>query len=173
MRACTPMERAFIYALVACGGNYTDAALAAGYGAKSDTREQRLASAQQSGANLMRRERVLEAVNEEAKKRLRSGALLAANRLIELLQNDSLTPKDRFRAATEVLDRAGLVVQQRVEVTHKTEKEDELIAEITALATKVGLDPKALLGYDPPKITDAEFVSVVRLDIPAELEDIL
>jgi phage terminase small subunit len=173
MRECTEMERRFIYALTICGGKAVDAALAAGYGAKSQTREQREDAARQAAYALMGRERVLNALNEEAKKRLRSGALIAADRLLELIHDPTLSKKDLARVTFELLDRAGLVVQQKVEVTHKTEKEQHVVDEITKLAKGLGLDPTRLLGQRAEMIVDAEFTEVKPRGDPTGLEDIL
>lgn len=172
MRQCTEMERVFIYAMVECGGDATQAAFAAGYGKKSDTREQQINACRQAGYNLLRRERVLDAMQEEAKKRLYSMGMIAANNLAALLNDPGLSAKDRFRANVEALDRAGLVVQQKVEVTHKDEKDANVVAEIRKLASDLGLDPSRLLGQAKgSNVVDAEF-TVVRS--PTEgLEDIL
>ena len=170
MRECTQQERAFIYAIVICGGDYTEAALAAGYGKKSDTRELARDAAQQAAYNLLRRERVLEAISEEAKKRLRSGALIAADKLLTLLNDPNLSAKDKARVASELLDRAGLVVAQKIEVEHKSEKEAEVVGQITQLAKELGLDPARLLGHGAPQIvTDAEFTEVREADDLSDL----
>lgn len=173
MRECTDMERAFIYAMVTCGGDANQAALAAGYGKKSDTRDQREAAARQAAHSLLTRERVLLAIAEETRKRLRAGAMIAAERLIASLDDPNLSAKDKQRAQLEMLDRAGLVVEQKLEVTHHTEKEAHVVDQITKLAKNLGLDPSKLLGQARAneKIVDAEF-TVVR-DPREGLEDLL
>lgn len=177
MRECSEQERRFVYALVITGGRPQDAARAAGYGGKSELREQRESAIRASASQLMRRERVLEAINEEAKKRLRAGALLAASVLTELLDPASgLSAKDRKSAAVEMLDRAGLVVQQKVEITTKNETEAQVVREIEALAKGLGLDPSRLLGHaTTSEPVDAEFevVQTSPFKPPPELEDIL
>jgi phage terminase small subunit len=170
MRECTDMERAFIYAMVICGGDANQAAIAAGYGAKSDTREQREAAARQAAHGLLTRERVLRAIAEETRKRLRAGAMIAAEKLIASLNDANLSAKDKQRAQLELLDRAGLVVEQKVEVTHKSEGEKHVVAEIEKLAKTLGLDPTKLLGHHRANEipVDVEFT-----EIPAGLEDII
>lgn len=179
MRKLTERERKFVYAMVVCGGDGIDAALAAGYGEKSDTEEQQVNAARQASFALARRERVQDAIVEEAKKRLTAGAMLAADRLITLLESGGLSARDEARVAVELLDRAGLVVQQKVEVVHKDEKQKEVVAEIMELAKHLGLDPTRLLGHNGPSRTiDAVFEVVdpepaFKPTIPSELEDIL
>lgn len=166
MRKLSPQQRSFVYAMTACGGNMTRAALAAGYGAGSETEKQREKAARVAGSRLASEPKVLEAIKEEAEKRLHSGALIAASTLLEIV-GDPLH-KDRLKAASQLLDRAGLIIETKhtVNVTHSG-ADRETVARITDLATKLGLDPKALLGQTGP-IIDAEFEEVPREADPPE-----
>lgn len=158
MRALVPQQRAFVYCLVETGGNATSAARAAGYGAEG-TKEQRDNACRVRGYQLAHNPKVLAAIKEEADKRLHSGALLAASALLEMV-NDPLN-KNRFKAAVELLNRGGLIVETKhtVNVNHSTSSDRETIDKITLLAKQMGLDPSRLLGQ-AGVVIDAEFEDV-------------
>jgi phage terminase small subunit len=168
MRACTLPERAFVVALLETGGNnQTLAAATAGIGGPNDA--QRVA-----GSRLARIPRVQAAVREEADKRLRGGAILAASVLIEIASDRM--HKDRFKAAESLLNRAGLMtetVQRHIIEDHRTD--DELRDAIILMARKNHLDPATLLGKPLDKnVVDAEFTEVDKEEVSFEgLEDIL
>jgi phage terminase small subunit len=166
MRALNERQRAFVYALVECGGNMTRAAAAAGYGQESDDRKKKEAAWQQAGSRLGSDPKVLAAIKEEAEKRVHSGALIAASELLKIAQDP--TSKAQIKAITEILDRAGLISVKRVEVNHTVENrtDQEKIDRIVAMSERLGVDPRRLLGFDPktgipngvdPSVVDAEF----------------
>ncbi len=167
MAVLTEKQRGFVYALVELGGNATEACLAAGYGADSETKEQRLNAARTRGYQLAHDPRVLAAIKEEAEKRLHSGMLIAASALIEMAQDPAC--KDRYKAAASLLDRGGLNVvhKQEVVVTH-TQSDREVIARITEICGRLGLDADKIIGLSEP--VDAEFTV---LPAPTGLEDML
>jgi hypothetical protein len=70
--------------------------------------------------------------------------------------------KDQYKAATRLLDHAGLMVEhkQTIEVKH-TISEKEKIEEVKLLARQLGLDPVRLLGQ-AGIVTDAEFTPVEK-----------
>ncbi len=150
MRELSLPQRAFVSAYVQNGGiNETDAAFRAGYGPTPEEAGQR-------APVLLRSPRILAAIREEADKRLKSGAVLAASVLVEVARDP--LHRDRYKAAVELLNRAGLVVEgvSRVIVEdHRTE--EEIVRRITDLSEKLGIDPKRLLGSD---VVDAEFTEV-------------
>jgi hypothetical protein len=155
MQILTKNQRAFVIALVEMGAkNPTEAAMVAGYGGTDQARKT-------AAKELMRNPKVLNALKEEADKRLRSGALMAASRLIEIAGN----PHDinSFKACVELLNRADLIVSTKHEVTvHDNRTSDEVMNTILSLAKKNNIDPKTLLGYNPAdKVVDAEFKEVV------------
>lgn len=163
MQALTGNQRAFVIALVELGAkNPTQAAMMAGYGGTDAARRT-------AAKELMRNPKVLDAIREEADKRLRSGALLAASRLIEIASN----PLDlnSFKACVELLNRADLIVATKHEVTVTDNRTtDEVMNTILALAKRNNIDPKTLLGYNPAeKVVEGEFTEATT----EGLEDLL
>lgn len=158
MRELTIPQQRFVVALVELGArNNTQAAMMAGYGGTDAARKV-------AAKVLMRSPKVLAAIREEADKRLRSGALLAASRLYELI--DSNDEKVALKASIETLNRSDLIVatEHRVTVTDNRSRED-VIKAIVAMAKKNNLDPKTLLGFDPEvKPVDAEFKEVLSTE---------
>ena len=139
MRELTLPQQAFVMAYAENGGiNAAEAAKRAGYGINGET--------QANAANrLLKRPDILSALREVADSRLKSGAILAASVLVEILQDKF--SKDRYKAAIEVLNRAGLVVEgvSRVIVEdHRTPEEVE--RRVRDLAERIGIDPDRLLG---------------------------
>lgn len=166
MTICTEQERTFVVAFLETGGrNHTTAAQIAGFGAGNDK------SARQQAWRLMHRPRVLAALKEEADKRLKTGAILGASVLIEIAE----TPghKDQYKAAVELLNRAGLIVatKHEVEVTDNRTT-TTLLARVHELAGRLQIDPRKLLGQaaGTPPVLDAEYEEVGSAD---GLEDLL
>lgn len=173
MRVLTPAQRAFVCATLESGGrNNTLAALRAGYGSSED-------QAKVVACHMMRNPKIIAAIREEADRRLQSGALLASSALIEIAQDDR--HKDRFKAAVELLNRAGLMVETRHRITVEDNRDTETLkAEVEKMLERVfkGERPAALA---PP--IDAEFqdVSTRQADVseqsthhdPDDLSDIL
>lgn len=158
MLACIPDERRFVVALVETGGNWTNAAALAGYGA-----------ARHAATRLKSRPRVLEAIREHAESELRAGVIIATSALLEIA-SDPMS-KQRFAASKEILDRAQVLLvetQHRVVVENR-QTTKELIDFITKTALANGLDPKTLLGQNA--VIDAEYVEVIRNPQDAYNED--
>lgn len=139
MRELTGPQRSFVLAYAANGGtNAAEAARTAGYG-KTNQDQADVAS------KLLRMPRILAAIRDVADHRLKSGALLAASVLVQIAQDP--LDKNRYKAATEVLNRAGLVVEgvSRIIVEdHRTPEEIE--RRIRDLAERIGIDPDKLIG---------------------------
>lgn len=171
MRALNPRQRAFVYFLVEMGGNATQAAGAAGYGEGSLTPQQKHDACRVRGYQLTHDVKVLAAIKEEAEKRLHSGALLAASALVEMVVDTG--SKHRFKAAVELLNRAGLTVatEHKVTVEHKGTA-TEIGQRIRELITQLGPDLPRLVGPDTVGILDAEFEDVVAPSASG-LEDML
>lgn len=152
MRDLTVPQRMFVIAYSEQGGvNATEAARLAGYGGPESNRTSR------EGERLLRMPRILAALREEADKRLKSGAILAASVLVEIAMDP--IHKERYKAAVELLNRAGLVVEgiSRVIVEdHRTVEEIE--RRIRDLAEKVGIDPERLLGMQT--VEDVEYTEM-------------
>lgn len=145
-----PQERAFLLALVMAGGSpnqVLNCARAAGY---ADPKY---------GWVLMRKQKIIDALQEEAGKRLVSGALLGASVLMEIAGNP--IHKDQYKAAKELLAHAGYmpVSKQEITVKHLEPDKRQLVADIAAFARQMGMDPQKLLG-SVGVTTDAEFTEV-------------
>jgi phage terminase small subunit len=152
MQELTELQRRFVLAYLEGGGRSAKAAaVSAGYGGGTHACEVR-------GFEAMRNPKVLKAMREEADKRLRSGALLAASGLIEIAQDTH--HRDRFKAIESLLNRAGLIVQtQHKVVIEDTRTEAEVIERVGALATQLGLDPRSVLK-SVGVVIDGEFSEV-------------
>lgn len=159
MKELTIPQRAFVLAFADFGGtNQAEAARIAGYGSTPE-------SCQARAAAMVRQPRILAALREEADKRLRGGAILAASVLCEIA-GDKFS-KDRYKAAVELLNRAGLVVEgvSRVIVEdHRTAEEIE--RRVSDLAVKLGIDPARLLG------TVVEDVDYEEVDVETRVENV-
>jgi len=148
----TEPQRMFVLHYMNSGGvNAAEAARKAGYGNSQETQAV-------SASRMLRQPRILAALREVADHRLKSGAILAASAIVEIA-NDPMH-RDRFKAATELLNRAGLVVEtvSRV-ITEDHRTVEEVERRVRDLAVRVGIDPEKLLGNF--KVVDAE---VVELD---------
>lgn len=154
-----PQEKAFVVAMVMAGGapnQVQNAARAAGY---ADPKY---------GWMLMRKQKIIDAIREEAGKRLVSGALVGASVLMELAMgaNSSgsllpVKPELRYKAAKELLAHAGYmpVHKQEITVNHLEPDKRQLVADIASFARQMGMDPQKLLG-SVGVATDAEFTEV-------------
>jgi hypothetical protein len=171
MLALNPQQRAFVLAYVETGGqDQTRAAHLAGYGGTDNSRRVQ-------AHRLAHDDKVLRAIREVADKRVRSGALLGAEVVLEIAKDP--THKDRFKAAQSLMDRSGMLVPTKVEHEHihRTEADDERIARLIGVARQLGMDPRQLLGSVGVTV-DAEFKVVDTTPAPPEmsaagLEDLL
>lgn len=130
-----------------------DAARMAGY---SDASE----GCKVKACNLKQDKRIVEAIQEQAGKRLWAVSLKAAARLDVLIDHDD--PKVALKAAAVVLDRVALGPQQNININqHVTDNSGKAIMDrIAALADKLGLDKGRLLGAPTAPVVDAEFSEV-------------
>jgi len=152
MSCLNEQQRRFVYHYLQTGGmDATASAIAAGY-------TQNRAAAQVTAHRLTHNKRIINAVREEADRRLRMGAILASSTLIQIASDPM--HKDQFRAACRILDQAGLLIEhkQTIEVKH-TVSEKEKIEKVKVLAEQLGIDPVKLLGQAGVAI-DAEFTPV-------------
>lgn len=147
MRELTIPQRDFVLAYADQGGiNAAEAARRAGY-----------AHHAVAGSTLLKMPRILAALREEADARLKAGAILAASVLVEIA--DDKFHRDRYKAAVELLNRAGLVVEglSRVIVEdHRTPEEIE--RRIRDLAERLGIDADRLIGSS--QVEDIEYKEV-------------
>lgn len=121
----TAMQSAFVEEFVRLGGKpgcATQAALAAGY-AGGDSKAARVRASE-----LLKNEKVLEAIKRGTETKLRAGTIYAAEVLLELARNGP--PSVRLQAAKELLDRGyGPVMSRNAHVVASSSIED-LLAEL-------------------------------------------
>lgn len=139
LRELTAPQRAFVLAYATQGGsNATEAARMAGYGTNKED-QATIAS------RLLRMPRILSALREVADHRLKSGAILAASVLVKIAGDDM--HKNQYKAATDLLNRAGLVVEgiSRV-IVEDHRNPEEIERRIRDMAERLGIDPDKLIG---------------------------
>jgi phage terminase small subunit len=158
MRKLTPKMQAFVLAVLEHPEdiNYTRAAKMAGFACNTDN------SATSTAYRLAHDERVQEAIQEEARKRIGASAVMAASELVNIAANGS-NEKVRLRAVEMILNRAGLHARTEHKVTVETQEDTaSTIKKIKALAEVLGVDAEKLLGansLDKPVI-EGEFQNV-------------
>jgi hypothetical protein len=171
MRALpTEKMRAFVVALVETGGSGADAAALAGY---KHANRQTLRSA---ASSLLRDERVQAAIHEESIKQLRADGPMALGVLRSIAKDKGVAPRDRIRAATEILSRGGFhaTTEQHIQVDLTSMTDEELRRSALKIATDLGFDDahKArLLGnkaFGLEKPVDVEFQEVI-VDPPSDI----
>lgn len=140
MRKLNERQKRYViaYLMNPTSNGHTQAALLAGYG------NGRYESAKQQGWIMAHHPKVLAALREEAERRLKSGVIIAASKLMEIVENDQ--HKDQFKAIERVLNQTGLIVetQHRVVVEH----DDNMLSAVERVkkqALALGLDPNDLL----------------------------
>lgn len=139
MSALTDRQRAFVLELVMDPLlSRAEAARRAGY---SDTSE----AAKVTGHRLAHDQRIIDAMHEQAGKRLWSISLKAAHRVDQMI--DSEDDKIALKAAVAVLDRTGFGAQQNININqHVTDNSGKAIMDrIRALAERLGVDEGRLL----------------------------
>ena len=171
MLALNDRQRAFVTAMLDFGGrDNTKAARAAGYEDLPGSSTIRV-----TAHRLAHDPRIQEAIREEAEKRLKTGAIMAVNTLLDIADDATTEKKDRLKAIEMIMNRTGLhaTSEQKVTVTRTDMTGDAMIARITQLAKSQGLDPQKLLGHMAP--VEAEFVEVQQSEEFDEnsIEDLL
>jgi hypothetical protein len=151
--ALTDKQKRFVLACLMLGdSNDAEAIRMAGY----DTHLEK-----QMGFSLSRNPKIIAAKREEADRRLKGGALLAASALMAIVRNP-IHP-DHFKATKELLNRSGFptVTQHNISVEHRDMTDIEKDHRIIALCKELGLGDsetrKMLIG---PETIDAEYTEV-------------
>lgn len=159
MAALTDLQRQFVLALLQTGCSNAKAAQLAGYAGNADV----LKSA---GWRLAHDARIQAAIQEEAQKLIRSTAGMAIGVITEIARDPNVEPKDRLKAAVELLNRSGLPSQteHKITVERVNRTSAEIIAEIRTLAGDLGFDATPLLRS--AGVVDAEF-KVIEAPKPA------
>lgn len=141
MRALTDRQRRFVLAML----NFPNAkdwqlARAAGYPSRSH------GYLRVAAHRAVHNEAVIEALHEEAGKRLRSSAVLGVSVLAKIAGTDG--HKDQMKAAEALLNRVGFheTSEHRVSVEHTDATGKAMVERIKALAALLAVDAGALLG---------------------------
>lgn len=151
MRALTERQRAFVVELVLDPMlSHAEAARRAGY---SDSSE----AAKVTGHRLAHDQRIIDAMHEQAGRRLRALSMKALHRVEQMMDDED--GKTVLKAALGVLDRVGFGAQQNININQTvTDQSGKAIMDrIRALADKLGVDKGKLLGAP---VVDAEFTEV-------------
>lgn len=113
----------------AVSGNATQSALKAGYSATTANSQcSRLLGNVEVQAKI---KEIKTQIAQELQAKLVREASTAFDVLVSIMNNDKAKDADRIKCAIDVMDRAGYVAQQRVEVTtNVSEKLDEIISQL-------------------------------------------
>lgn len=135
------MRRFVIAMLESPTSNYTACAYRAGYTGGDEVMRQ-------TGCRLAHDERILAAIQEEARGRMASGAIYAVSRLLELIADPKVSAANQLRGIEMLLNRVGLhaKIETTQNINHNILTDDSMIKRIAALAGQLGLNPTALLG---------------------------
>lgn len=140
MLALSERQQRFVLELVADPlMSRAEAARLAGY---SDASE----GAKVTAHRLMHDQRIIDALHEQAGKRLWAISMKAAHRVDQML--DSKDDKVVLKAAVAVLDRTGFGAQQNINI-HQTVRDESskgILQRIEALADRLGVPVAGLLG---------------------------
>ena len=170
MRACTQLQRRFVIALLELGdNNHTRALQMAGYAGESQN------SLRVHAHVTAHNPKVLAAIHEEAVARIASGKIMAVSWLLKAV-TDAPEWKDKLKAIDMLLNRAGMhtITEQRIngQVDVNVRNDNDAIVQIEAIAKRMNLDPRTLIGFDyKHDVVDAEFSEVQ--EGTAGLEDVL
>jgi len=155
-----PQRRAWLQAYLDAGDeNATAAARRSGYGTEDGTPAQKNNACKTAGHRNIHDPDIQAAIRELAHERFRVAGYEAAAALMALVKDP--THKDHFKAVERVLAQNGMVAAVQVEHNHKhsvTEKDQ--IEQVVALARRLGMDPRILLGSAGVEWVDAEFEDV-------------
>lgn len=157
MSALTPRKRQFVIAMLQQGVNPKACRVAAAQAGLTP----------EYGYKLMRDDEILQALREEATKRLAGAALVGVNVMLEIAQDPG--HKDQFRAAKELAAINGFTAEQRIVVEHIDPDGKALLARVKEMAGKLGLDPRLLIQQ--AGIVDAEFTDVTPAKDAAKVDD--
>ena len=163
MSCLTTQEHAFVTALTSTVGG----------DGKPDPRRAAAAAGYRNpiyGYELMRKDKILDAIREESDKRLRGGVLMAIDQLMTIGGNPK--HKNQLQAIKMIMEMGGQFASiQKVDVNHRGAVEHVHVdarERVERLAERMGKTPQQVLEMLGVKIMDAEFEDV----IPAESAEI-
>lgn len=160
----SPKQRAWLQAFLDAGDeNATAAARRAGYGSESGTPTQVAQACKTAGHRNVHDPDIQAAIRELAHERFRVAGYQAAAALMALVKDTS--HKDHFKAIERVLAQNGMVAAVQIDHNHKhTVTEKDQVERVVALAKRLGMDPRTLLGSAGVEYTDAEFTDVISAE---------
>jgi hypothetical protein len=182
MTACLPAERAFVLALLE-GKSNAEAAKLSGWG--NDAGTTTMATFGRIANRALSRSRVIDALQEEARKTIKSLVPSAITAVKDILTNT--THKDRAKVALNLIERTSpTVTQHNVTIEHKVDHDAEAVAQLRMLKS-LGVARERLeevFGFsglsryenllaiedakNKPAIVDAEY-TVVDADLDAAI----
>jgi phage terminase small subunit len=165
MEAISPKQRKFVRAMLQLGSsNYTEAARLAGYSTKSES------SIRVQGHILAHDSRVLAAIQEEARKRLGAGLIMASSILIGIAEGKyEAKASDRLKAIDMIMSRQGMpAVTQHLVTDGRAQSDTDLMADLDKKMRAVGMKLSEIMGG--PKVINAEYTVVTGAE---GLEDLL
>lgn len=109
-----------------------------------------------NGYKLIRDQRILDAIHEEAGKQLVSGALIGVRRLIEIAQDKK--HKDSYKASKDLAAINGFNPEQRIVVEHVTQDSKEIVKELRAMGKELDVDVSGVIKAFG--IVEGEFTEV-------------
>jgi phage terminase small subunit len=145
MQALTDKQRGFVLYLMEHGtDNYSAAALSAGYCGGDPTNQ----SIYKVSSALAHNPRIQAAIEEEAKNRLKSSAILIVSKALNIAKNDH--HKKQLEAIQFVADRIGMGPTPKTTNVNLTVQRtyDEAVAYARELCQELGVDPDRFLGKD-------------------------
>lgn len=160
MLALSEKQRLFVINMVELGGGptkYAECARRAGYSPSDGDMRQQV-------YKLVHSEKIQAALEEEAKRRLKTGMVQAVSGLLALAEKCQDTdPKVALKAYEAILNRTGLPVQteKKVTVEHKM-SDKELMDRVGKLGHDLGVDISKLLPA--PDVVEGEFVEVTPVE---------
>ena len=114
------------------------------------------------GYQLLRDDRVLKAIREEATKTVAGAALEGVQIMLEIARDKNDT--SRFQAAKHLMALNGFTTEQRVVVEHIDRDSREKIEYVRRMAEQLGMDARTLIEQ-AGIIIDADFEVVEQLQV--------
>lgn len=108
-------------------------------------------------------------VRRAAQIRILQASDKAAARLVEMMQDKTIPPAIQLAAARDLLDRAGLVGKQEIELDVRLQKFEQVALDI--LVDVDGVEPLDALGGVDDNVIDAEIVDDPEADAAMDRRD--
>jgi len=166
----TDKQRRFALALsMQAKRNLADASRSAGYGQSDGSSEQNYHET--NGSRLAHDPKIAKAVRALCEIRLASSLGPATSAILEIVESPITEPSVKLRAAATVLDRSGISVHQRIDVSHTETVEHKFDAAQTAAFYErlKEISGRGMTPALPAPVEDAEFVEVEEPE-PAEID---